>query len=88
MRALPYYTAIWLLLMLLTATSWWLSGDFARTHSVTTVILVLVASFKVRLVGLHFMELRRAPWALRLLFEAWALLVCVMILLLYWRGTH
>jgi hypothetical protein len=39
---------------------------------------------KARLIGLEFMELRRAPLALRLAFELWVLVVCAGLLGLYW----
>jgi hypothetical protein len=80
-----YSTAIWLVLVLLTGLSWWLSkiDGFAGVYPVSTLGLLLVASFKVRLVGLHFMELRQAPPALRLLFEIWAAAVSALLLVLY-----
>ena len=74
---------IWLLLMTATcATTWWLSKD-SFTATVGTVATMLIAAFKVRLVLLHFMELRHAPTPLRLIFEAWVLVVTAAILSLY-----
>src|SRR5437764_13995502 len=56
-------TVIWLLLVFATAGSWVLGSENRGTA------LMLVAFIKVRLVGLHFMELRSAPLALRTLFR-------------------
>jgi hypothetical protein len=83
-----YTTAIWLFLILLTGFSWWLSASGAgrpmqAAHMVTTSMF-LVAFFKVRMVGMHFMEMKHAPLPLRLLFEVWAVGACAAIIGLYW----
>ena len=44
---------------------------------------MLVAFIKVRLVGLHFMELRSAPLALRTLFEAYVVVVFTVVIVMY-----
>jgi len=82
-----YITLVWLLLILLTAFSWWLSAaegtqPMQAAHIATTSMFV-VAFFKVRMVGLHFMEMRHAPWSLRALFELWAVATCGVIIALY-----
>jgi Prokaryotic Cytochrome C oxidase subunit IV len=82
-------TLIWLLLVLLTGGSWFLGEQEIQAtsnSSATTLIsmaMILIGFFKVRLIGLHFMELRNAPWPLRLIFEAWVFIVCIAILILY-----
>jgi len=59
-------------------TTWILSKDtFAAT--VGTVCTLALAGWKVRLVVLDFMELRHAPWPLRIAFEAWSVGVPAMI---------
>lgn len=74
---------VWLLLMLATiVTTWWLSKD-AFSAKVGTVSIFLIAAFKVRLVLLHFMELRHAPVPLRLVFEAWVLVVTAAVVGIY-----
>jgi hypothetical protein len=79
--------AVWLGLVVATLVSWRLgadhssSGDAGRAAA-TTGVLVL-AFGKVRFVGLDFMELRRAPLALRLIFEAWVLIVLTTLVVLY-----
>ena len=73
--------------MVATGVSWWLgtldevSGIASATT--TSVLLVLVAFFKVRLVISHFMEVRHAPMALKLLCDAWVVGVCSLVIGLY-----
>jgi hypothetical protein len=78
---------IWLVLVGATALSWWLGTDGGTNgsgdHTWPTVSLMIVAFFKVRLVGIHFMELGHAPWPLRMIFEAWVAIVCGVVLGLY-----
>ncbi len=74
---------IWLILMVATcATTWWLSKDSVSAQ-VGTMAIVLIAAFKIRLVLLHFMELRHAPTPWRLIFEAWVLIATAAILGFY-----
>jgi hypothetical protein len=80
-------THIWLLLIVLTGASRLLAENAKHHSDVATLlsyVLVSVAFFKVRLVGLHFMELRHAPPVLRGLFEVWVVVVCAAVLGLYW----
>jgi hypothetical protein len=86
-----HVTGIWLVLVLLTGFSWWLSSpgnvQSSSGPSLATASMFLVGFIKVRMVGMHFMELKQAPLPLRLLFEAWALIACVAIVGLYWLRT-
>lgn len=57
-----------------------------HASTVAVVVVLALASFKVRLVGLDFMEIRHAPTELRLAFEAycfalWAVLAGAFVLL-------
>ncbi|SEP87029.1 Cytochrome C oxidase subunit IV [Solimonas aquatica] len=76
-------TQVWLLLMLATGISTWGLPKQAMAPAIATAALLLIAAFKVRLVLLHFMELREAPRRLRLLFEVWLLLLTATLLVLY-----
>jgi hypothetical protein len=69
---------VWLILCGLTALSWALGTDhgFGAGHVTASLAIIVVAVFKVRLVGLYFMELRGAPMALRGLFQGY----CVVLL--------
>lgn len=74
---------IWLALMAITiATTWWLSKD-AFSPVTATVATFLLASFKVRLVIIHFMEVGHAPLPVRLFFEAWPVGVAALIIGFY-----
>jgi heme/copper-type cytochrome/quinol oxidase subunit 4 len=74
---------VWLVLMLATCvTTWGLSKD-AFSPGVAVVTIFLIAAFKVRLVLRHFMELRHAPLAWRLVFEAWVVISTAAVLGIY-----
>lgn len=76
-------TLVWLFLMAATiATTWWLSKD-GFSARVGTVAIFAIAAFKVRLVLLHFMELKQAPRPWRLIFEAWVLVATAAIVGIY-----
>ena len=67
---------IWVLLCALTIVSWALGtnhGSGAGHHLPASLVIFAVAVFKVRLVGLYFMELKMAPRVLRGLFEGYCL---------------
>ena len=79
-------TSAWLLLVGLTLFSWAmgtrhvLGGD---DHSSSSVVICVVAVFKVRLVGMYFMELRDAPVALRGMFEGYCLALLGLLIGMY-----
>ena len=89
-QSIYQHTAViaWVVLVALTILSWYLSLDLKATidnaHKYTTTGIFLLAFFKVRLVIIHFMELGHAPLALRGLFEAWVLVVCSLLIGMYW----
>ena len=73
----------WAVLVSLTVISWALGtqhGFGGANHVPASLVIFLVAVFKLRLVGLYFMELREAPLALRGIFEGYcAVLVCLLV---------
>lgn len=74
---------VWLGLMVATVvTTWGLSKD-AFSPVVTVVGTFVIAAVKVRYVILDFMELRQAPRGVRIAFEAWPVVVTVIILV-FW----
>jgi heme/copper-type cytochrome/quinol oxidase subunit 4 len=77
---------VWLLLIVLTLISWRVGTDGGVTAHLATVIVLIVAFFKVRLVGLNFMELRNAPLPLRLILEGYCLVVCTTLIIMYLAG--
>jgi Prokaryotic Cytochrome C oxidase subunit IV len=75
---------LWLFLVLATALSFGLGTDHDSAIRTTLSAAVIVVAFiKFRLVGIHFMELGRAPRLLRTLFEGYVVIVGVTILSLY-----
>jgi caa(3)-type oxidase subunit IV len=77
-------TAVWVVLITATAASWTLGTQHGvHGHTLASVIILLIAFIKVRLVGMYFMELREAPTVLRGLFEAYCLIVCALLLAVF-----
>ncbi|MBE3200316.1 MULTISPECIES: cytochrome C oxidase subunit IV family protein [Parafrankia] len=58
-------------LVLVTGLSVWLAEDLAGDGVPGSALVMTIVAFKLRLVGLYFMELRHAPLTLKLLFHAW-----------------
>jgi Prokaryotic Cytochrome C oxidase subunit IV len=78
--------AVWLLLVVLTLFSWE-SSVMSGSRPVIATGVLLIAFFKVRIIGLEFMELRTAPLPLRIAFEVWIVGVCAVLLTLYWQAA-
>jgi uncharacterized membrane protein len=77
-------TAVWAVLVTATVLSFTLGVEDGKGgHPLLSSIIIVIALFKVRLVGLYFMELRDAPFQLRAIFEAYCLLVCGVLLGLF-----
>lgn len=81
-------TLVWLGLIIATLISWTVATDHGVSARLATVIVVLVAFIKVRFVGAYFMELREAPWPLRLIFEGYCIVVCSVVIIMYLAGGH
>jgi len=82
-------TYAWLLLIALTALSWSLGTDHGLAfggHVAASLTIVAVAVFKVRIVGLCFMEVRTAPIPLRVLFEGYCAALFGLLAVLYLIG--
>ena len=83
-------TLVWLIITGATAFSWWLSTTMpveqSESNSNTTMLILLIAFIKVRLVIMWFMEVRTAPLPLRIIGEAWGLIACTAVLVLYWTS--
>jgi heme/copper-type cytochrome/quinol oxidase subunit 4 len=78
------FTAIWVLMIVATLLSFWLGTDHGLSSAEARTVLIMVVAFvKVRLVGLYFMELREAPTMLRALFEGYCVLACAVLLGFY-----
>ena len=82
-------TGIWVGLIAATMLSWQFGHGFGfreKFHYATAAILI-ITFVKIRFVFLDFMELRTAPWPLRMAFEVWAVSVCATLIGLYWLGV-
>jgi caa(3)-type oxidase subunit IV len=66
---------VWLVLLAATCGSSLVGAELGAKSVPVAVAIIAVALFKVRLIGIHFMELRVAPPPLRLLFEGYLLVV-------------
>jgi hypothetical protein len=74
-------TIAWAVLAALTVVSWALGTGhgFGDSHTPASLVIFVVAVFKIRLVGMYFMELKDAPIPLRGVFEGYCvLLLCVL----------
>lgn len=73
---------VWALLLVLTFGSFVVGIEQgAGFASAAAVVIIGIALFKVRLIGLHFMDLRDAVRPLRLIFEGY--LVAVFAILVF-----
>jgi len=73
-------TLVWLLLLGITFASFVVGVEQgAGVASAAAVVIIGLALCKVRLIGIHFMDIRVAPRPLRLIFEAYVLAVFVTL---------
>lgn len=75
-------------LVALTLISWFLGTDHrfnSANHAGASVAIFVVAVFKLRLVGMYFMELRGAPRGLRAIFEGYCAALLVLLIGMYFR---
>lgn len=82
-------SGIWLILVALTVLSWALGtehGFGGTSHVPASLVILVVSVFKFRLVGLYFMDLRDAPWALRGIFEGYCAFLIVLLSVMYLLG--
>lgn len=75
-------TFVWLALVIVTIVSWEVGADHDVGSGVAVVVLAL-AVIKVRFVGLDFMELRNAPLMLRGAFEAYCIILWMVVAGMY-----
>jgi hypothetical protein len=80
MTATRRLTLVWALLLALTFGSFLIGIEQgAGFASAGAVVIIGIALFKVRLIGIHFMDLRVAPRPLRLVFEGYVLTAFVAL---------
>jgi heme/copper-type cytochrome/quinol oxidase subunit 4 len=80
-------TPVWALLFSATCMSWALgSYDVVRSGfslGLASIAVILIAMVKIRFVLIYFMELKRAPWIWRAIFEAWVSFVSIALVTTY-----
>lgn len=77
-------TAIWFLLVAATLLSWEMGhGVGFQDLRHAGVAILIIAFIKVRFVVLEFMEVRHAPIVLRVLTEAWSVVVCALLVTMF-----
>jgi heme/copper-type cytochrome/quinol oxidase subunit 4 len=75
---------VWAALVIFTLASFILGGEHVvGDKTVAAAVVVGIAAVKIRLVGIHFMELRHAPPALRTVFEVYCVLLFIVITGIY-----
>jgi caa(3)-type oxidase subunit IV len=72
-------TVVWLALSVLTVVSWILGVEHGTADHVACIVIIAVATFKIRLVAAYFMELNDAPQPLRAGFEIYCLAVLLVL---------
>lgn len=77
---------VWGILMGATVATAVLGLEQAGASTVVGTALLAIAFLKLRLVGIHFMELGTAPAGLRLAFEGYVVLVFTVLVALYLVG--
>lgn len=82
------HIVVFSLLVALTFISFWSTEDSSlvqyRDGALIMVGILALALIKVRLVIMHFMEVKHAPIALRILFEVWLIVVYVAMCGVYY----
>lgn len=78
------YTRVWLVLIAITALSWW-TGHAIGNQRLAGALVLMLAFLKARFVISDFMEVRDAPIALRLLTDGWVVLAGALLVILSLR---
>ncbi len=81
-------TYAWIILSAITIVSWWLApghagGGLAAPSVPITVVVILLAFIKGRMIIRYFMEVRTAPRWLKLATDAWLTVLWVAVLTIY-----
>jgi hypothetical protein len=76
MTASRRITLVWILLLALTFGSFTIGIEQGSGFAAQAALIIIgIALFKVRLIGLHFMDLRTAIVPLRMMFEGYVIAV-------------
>ena len=81
-------TLVWLLLVGATIFSWEIGHGVAIHHlRFASITIIVIALIKVRCVIFEFMEIRSAPLFMRIVAQAWLLVIGTVLVTLYWKGV-
>jgi hypothetical protein len=73
-------TLAWLFLAGASLATWLLLEDRAFSPQWTVSLVLAIAVLKVRVIVLHYMEIKHAPLGWRIAFELWPLIAAGLIL--------
>jgi cytochrome c oxidase subunit 4 len=81
-------TIVWAVLTAVTLASWLTArdGDVHRVDATVTVVVLLIAAVKTQLVIWHFMEVRHAPGWLKIVTNAWLVVLFGLLLGFYFSA--
>lgn len=83
MRAARSPEFILLLLVAATLLSYASWAEGAIEPRLSGSVVLIIAFLKARLIGIRFMELHEAVLPLRIAFEAWVVIVCAVLLVMF-----
>lgn len=78
-------SVVWLALAALTISSWGVGAaqGSGAGHDAAGLVIIFVAAFKVRVIGMYFMEIRDAPGVLRMIFEGYCVGLAILLSVMY-----
>lgn len=79
-------TTVWMVLVAATVMTAVLGLEQHGGSTAVGLVLLAIAFVKIRLVALHFMEVREAPLPLRLLVEGYAVVTFLVLATIYVTG--
>lgn len=76
---------VWAVLVAATLLSFVLGTDHdpLQSRTLSAIAIIVIAFWKIYLVGIHYMTLDRAPRLLRLAFELYVVVTCLALMVLY-----
>lgn len=85
-RHTTYVLGAWVVLMALTAATWWLGADHGIVglgRQIAMVSILVLTFAKIYVVGHAFMELREAASWLTRTFTTWCVVLCLVLSAMY-----
>lgn len=79
---------VWLILVAASLSTTWIGDHNLSFAQWGTVIVMLVAAIKTRLILTYYMEINTTPLALRLVYDAWIVLTTAAILYFWFAASN